>query len=246
MSFICKMIKVGWANNKMLIVLWIQDGKSLQSGQFSLSDVQRRMSVSWNKLGPRVRWERAHLRLPLPGWMPDVPRLWNGHGKRGLWTESVILNNSACLLSCLFKECERQCVLFHMPWTWFSQRSLKGVHNLFVFSTKATLNFRTFSETSFPVSLWECKPGWFCLNIVKFQCIWKAGILCDFNLQVFLPSCVSISYLKHLLYAVSFVFSFQTVAKQTKLEQDEWSSLFFLLQIKDCNQCCLNKWVIDV
>lgn len=106
-----------WANNKVLLVLWIQDGKSLQSGQFSLSDVQRRLSVSWNKLGPRVRWERAHLRLPLPGWMPDVPRLWNGHGKRGLWTESVIWNNSACLLSCLFKECEWQCVLFRMPWT---------------------------------------------------------------------------------------------------------------------------------
>lgn len=109
---ICKMIKAGWTNNKMLLVLWMQDGKSLQSGQFSPSDLQRGLSVSRSKLGPRVRRERAHLRLPLPGWMPDVPRLWKGHGKRGLWTESVIRNNSACLLSHLFKECERQCVVF--------------------------------------------------------------------------------------------------------------------------------------
>lgn len=90
MCFICKMIRAGWASNNQLMSNK-QDGKSVQRGQISLSVLQHNLWLSQNKLGPRVRWERPHLRLPLPGWMPDVPRLSNGHGKHGLWTGSVIL-----------------------------------------------------------------------------------------------------------------------------------------------------------
>lgn len=193
---ICKMIKAGWTNNKMLLVLWMQDGKSLQSGQFSPSDLQRGLSVSRSKLGPRVRRERAHLRLPLPGWMPDVPRLWKGHGKRGLWTESVIRNNSACLLSHLFKECERQCVVFPMPWTLVFPALSEGCAQPVCLQLKGYIEFSDL--------LWNFLP---CLSL-RMQTWLVLSKYCEVLLHVkgwetdfsSLPSCVQFTSQASVFY----------------------------------------------
>lgn len=125
MCFICKMIRAGWAGNNLLMSNK-QDGKSVQRGQISLSVLQHNLWLSQNKLGPRVRWERPHLHLPLPGWMPDVPRLWNGHGKRGLWTGSVILEQWHVFVvpSRPFKDCEPHCVVsYAFPSTLWGART---------------------------------------------------------------------------------------------------------------------------
>lgn len=75
----------------LLFFYGTQDGPPLQRGRISVFELQRWLSVSWNALGPRVRWERPHVRLALLGRVPDVPWLWHGNGKRRFSDESMIL-----------------------------------------------------------------------------------------------------------------------------------------------------------
>ncbi len=138
------MISAGWAGNNLLVSNK-QDGKSVQRGQISLSVLQHNLWLSQNKLGPCVRWERPHLRLPLPGWVPDVPRLWNGHGKRGLWTGSVILEQWHVFIvpSRPFKECEPHCVVFRMLFPALSEGCAQPVF----LQLKGYIEFLKFPET---------------------------------------------------------------------------------------------------